>query len=180
MSTDNQEWHYRGKKVTPESIPSWAVGYIYCITNTQAIDEECGHTYNKPYIGKKALNSTTRSKIGVREKAATKTRKTYKKTTKSSNWKDYWSSCEELKADKELLGEQAFERVIIEWCYSKKNMTYCEIKHQILNQVLENDSYNKNIQGSLFRVDCDRELWEAHKEKMKNTPRQPRKKKQPL
>ncbi len=146
-------WKYREQVVTPEIIPVWAVSFIYCITNKKAIDEETGKHYRKIYIGRKMLNTSNRKKIGVREKAATKTRKKFKTVVKDSDWANYWGSCEELKKDRELLGDDAFDRDIIEWCHSKKYTGYAEVKHQILNDVLSNTTYNGNINSRWFRKD---------------------------
>lgn len=163
--TDNQGWWYNGSQEIV--VPEWAVGMVYVIEH---IPDDAVKGLSVPYVGKKLLTSTKRSKIGVREKTATKTRKTYKVVKKNSGWENYWGSSKSLHAARET-GEGTWKRTIIEWCYSKKNMTYTELKYQLLLGVLERESYNDNINGSIYRTDCNKELWEAHKEKMKNTPR---------
>lgn len=153
MTTEKSPWIYRGKVVTPDMVPEDAVGFVYCITFLKAVDPECGHYYHKPYIGKKQLTSSKRSRIGVREKAATKTRKTFKTTVKSSGWEKYWGSCKELKEDVLKYGEEQFERTILEWCWSKKYMSYVEMQNQVTNNVLLDDTYNGNILNRWFRKD---------------------------
>lgn len=170
METSKWIWSGTRSPVENDNIPEWAVAFVYIIEHTTAD----GY---KLYVGKKQLQSTTRKKIGVREKAATATRKTYKTTTKASNWQDYWGSSKSLKEAK-AEGSGTWRRIIVEWCYSKKNATYCELKHQFLMNVLEGDSYNDNINGSLYRHDTNRQLYEEYREKMKTTPRKPRVKKQ--
>jgi len=99
-------------------IPEGAVGFVYKITNE--LD-------GRIYIGKKQFYSNTRVKIGVKEKKLTKTRKIYKTIIKESNWKEYNSSCEELKKDINDLGISNFSKVIIEICYSKADLNYKEV-----------------------------------------------------
>ena len=159
----------------PEDIPEWATGYIYKITRLANSAEDIKQ---RIYIGKKQLISNTRKKIGVREKAATKTRKKYKTISKGSGWGNYWSSCVELKNDVVYYGESQFRRDILEWCFSKKNATYRELWWQFRYDVLINDTYNSNINGSLYRHDTDRELYAQHLQKMREMPRKPRKKKE--
>lgn len=140
-------WIYQDKAIQDlQDIPDYskAVGFTYKIT--------CILT-GKFYIGKKSLISTRRTKIGKREKAATKTRKTFKQVVKESDWLDYWGSSEELLNDIEAHGKENFIREILEICYSKKYLGYCELKHQILHDVLSNKSYNGNILGRFYKQD---------------------------
>lgn len=169
------KWYYNGIEVRPEDIPEWAVSYVYRITR---IGNTSAEIKQKMYIGKKQLVSNRRKKIGIREKTATKTRKTYKTVSTGSGWENYWSSCDELKADIQKYGEKQFKREILEWCYSKKNATYRELWWQFRYDVLINDTYNSNINGSLYRYDTDRELYQQHLENMRNRPKKPRVKKQ--
>jgi hypothetical protein len=52
-----------------------------------------------------------------------------------------------------LLGKDKFEREILQFCPTKKQLTYYEIQYQISYLVLFTDSYNDNIQGRFFRKD---------------------------
>jgi hypothetical protein len=63
------------------------IGFVYRITNLKT---------GKIYIGKKSLFTTRKTAISKREIAATATRKRVKRTTKESNWTNYWGSCKEL------------------------------------------------------------------------------------
>jgi hypothetical protein len=137
------------KEVTSiEDLPNYeeAVGFVYKITNTVT---------GRFYIGKKSLYSERKTKISDREKAQTKTRKTFKRVVKESNWKKYYGSCEELNFEIEIAGPQYFKREILEVCCSKKYLGYCEIAHQIKNDVLTSNSYNGNIMGKYFPSDMD-------------------------
>jgi hypothetical protein len=140
-------WFYQNNPISYlESLPNneGAVGFVYKITNLVT---------GKFYIGKKALFHTSKVKIGKREKAETKTRKTFKRKTKESDWLTYYGSSDELVADVATLGTESFKREILEICYSKKYLAYAELKHMILHDVLTQSSYNGNILGKFFRRD---------------------------
>ena len=64
-----------------------------------------------------------------------KSRKRYKI---ESDWKDYWSSSEELKQDVDKLGKENFTREILHLCKTKGVTNYLEVKEQVLREVLEN------------------------------------------
>lgn len=145
-------WQYQSKDVTClEDIPDndKYVGFVYEIT-----DKETG----KFYIGKKSFTASEKRKIGVREKALTKTRKKTKLIVKESDWKKYYGSCVELKADVKTFGPERFTRRILKLCCTKKYLNYCELANQILHEVLHSNSYNGNILGRYFARDmqnCD-------------------------
>jgi hypothetical protein len=141
-------WRYQGRREF--EIPSWAVGFTYILTHK--IPTEGRYMIEKIYVGKKLLVSSNRKKIGVREKAATKTRKRFKTVTKDSNWKDYWSSSDEVKKARKT-GIGTWQRTIIEWCHSKKYLSYAEMKLQCQLDVLGTDTYNANILSRWFRKD---------------------------
>lgn len=110
-------WTYKGEIV--ETIDLKYVCFVYKITNL---------INNKQYIGLK----TTISK-------KTKTLKGKKKRyTVESDWRDYWSSSEELKRDVENLGTDNFSREILYFCLNKGTANYLEAREQFDNRVLEN------------------------------------------
>lgn len=140
-------WNYKKKPVfNIEDIPDYenVVGFVYKITNKIS---------GKFYVGKKSFYSVRKTKIGKREKAETKTRKTFKQKVRESDWKTYTGSSEELLKDLEDMSILNFEFEMLEISYSKKYLSYAEIKHQFLENVLANDSYNGNIMGKFFRRD---------------------------
>ena len=122
-------------------------GFIYKITNLET---------NKFYIGKKSFVHNKKKKLTKKE-IAEQTGPGRRSTTKveqvDSGWRNYWGSSKELLADVKLLGKDKFEREIIKFCPTKKQLTYYEIQHQIQYSVLFTDSYNDNIQGRFFRKD---------------------------
>ncbi len=132
-----------------EDIPDYenVVGFVYRITNIST---------GKFYIGKKSLNFSRKSLISKKEKLATGTRKRVKKVVKQSNWLIYWGSCKELTSEIKQNGYTNYKREIIELCYSKKYLNYCELAHQIKNDVLSVDSYNGNILGRYFKNDMQK------------------------
>jgi hypothetical protein len=122
-------------------------GFIYKITNLES---------NKFYIGKKAFFHNKKKKLTKKE-LAEQTGPGRKSTTKveqvDSGWRNYWGSSKELLADVKSLGENKFEKEILKFCSTKKQLTYYEIHYQIQYSVLFTDSYNDNILGKFYRKD---------------------------
>ena len=122
------EWEYNGKEYL--SAEKGIEGFVYIITND---------TNNKKYIGKKSFWTRRKDK------------KTGRRKTKESDWKKYFGSCDELKDDVKLLGEDKFKREILYLCPHKKSMSYYETYEQFKRNVLMNDEYyNTNIEGRFF------------------------------
>ena len=120
---------------------------VYKITNLQS---------NKFYVGKKAFFHNKKKKLTKKE-LAEQTGPGRKSTTKveqvDSGWRNYWGSSKELLADVKSLGEDKFEKEILKFCSTKKQLTYYEIHYQIQYAVLFADSYNDNILGKFYRKD---------------------------
>lgn len=125
-------WLYNN--VPLEEIPENAYGYVYLITNL---------TNGRKYIGKK-LFWFRRTKVVKGKK---------KRLKVESDWKDYWSSSDELKADIEKLGINNFSREILYICPNKGLCNYLEAKEQMVRCVLETDQYyNSQIQCRVHRT----------------------------
>jgi hypothetical protein len=99
-------------------------------------------------------------KLGKRELAAIAEEKrpgkkpSKKKVIKESDWINYYGSEPELKKNIQLLGDYNFVREIIHIAFSKKELTYSEIKYQMIEEVLEKENtYNSNIEGRYFKKD---------------------------
>jgi hypothetical protein len=122
-------------------------GFIYKITNLES---------NKFYIGKKSFFHNKKKKLTKKE-LAEQTGPGRRSTTKveqvDSGWRNYWGSSKELLADVKLLGEDKFEKEILKFCPTKKQLTFYEIHYQIQHSVLFTDSYNDNILGKFYRKD---------------------------
>lgn len=125
-----------------ETPPLDALGFIYKITNLLT---------GRFYIGKKSLWSKKRVKISKKEKLLNPTRKIYKEVIKETNWREYTGSSLVLNQDIEKLGKENFKKEIIQWCFSKRELSYSEVKWQFYYNVLEIDSYNGNILGKFFK-----------------------------
>jgi hypothetical protein len=125
-------WLYNNAPL--EEIPENAYGYVYLITNL---------TNGRKYIGKK-LFWFRRTKVVKGKK---------KRLKVESDWKDYWSSSDELKADIEKLGINNFSREILYICPNKGLCNYLEAKEQMVRCVLETDQYyNSQIQCRVHRT----------------------------
>jgi hypothetical protein len=122
------KWYYDGVEFTSEMIEDY-IGYVYCITDLKN---------NKKYIGKKLFRSTRR--------LAPLKGKTRKRTViKESDWQDYFGSSEEVKLLVSELGSDNFKREILHLCNTKGELSYMELKEQMLREVLLNDDYYNGI-----------------------------------
>ena len=125
-------WLYKGEPL--EEIPEKAYGYVYLITNNAT---------GRKYIGKK-LFWFKRTKTVKGKK---------KRQTVESDWREYWSSSDELKEDVAKLGEEKFTREILHICGNKGMCNYLEAKEQMVREVLETDNYyNSQIQCRVHRT----------------------------
>lgn len=131
-------------------FPSNTFGFVYMTTHKPT---------GKSYIGKKVLFHNQKKKLGKKEIVALSgvvgRRPSYKLIVKESDWKTYYGSQTEIK---KLLSEgkkDEFERTILKCVETKKQLTYFEIKYQMLYEVLErpDEFYNDNILGKFFTKD---------------------------
>jgi hypothetical protein len=128
------DWQYNGEVFT--DVPKGMEGFVYIITNL---------TNQKKYIGKKHF--WTRQKD----------RKTGRRKTLESDWKNYFGSCDELNEDVKTLGREHFLREILYLCPHKKSMSYYETYEQFKrNVLLSEDYYNTNIGGTFYMSESER------------------------
>ena len=113
-------WSYKGADV-PNDLSEY-IGFVYLITNLIS---------NKKYIGKKLLKFKKTKTIKGKKK----------KSLVESDWRTYWGSNDELKEDVKKLGEVNFKREVLIFCKSKGELSYFELKEQVLSGVLESDEY---------------------------------------
>lgn len=125
-------WLYNNE---PFLDPGEYYGFVYIITNLLS---------GKQYIGKKFFWTTKRKQVN-------KVRKRYKA---ESDWKEYWSSSDEVKADVSKLGPENFKREIIYLCKNKGTTNYLEAKEQFTRNVLEDRDkwYNSWIMVKVSRT----------------------------
>lgn len=127
-------WFYKGEPVN--EVPEGYVGFIYRITNL--VD-------GRIYVGKKKFLNKKTSVKTVTLKNGTKKKKKVRSMVES-DWREYWSSSEEVQEDVKKLGPDSFRRDIIQLCQSEGLMTYLETKEILVSGALEsNKYYNKWI-----------------------------------
>ena len=121
------QWTYQGKIIN--EIPEEYVGFVYLITNL---------TNGKKYVSKKL------AKFKVTKKPL-KGKKNKRRSTKESDWKDYWGSSDKLNEDVQILGPNNFTREILYYCTGRGEMSYLEAREQFERKVLETDEYYNGI-----------------------------------
>ena len=131
-------WLYEGKPFTSLDIGEF-FGFVYRITNLKS---------GKQYIGRKYFWSKRKPRGGKR------------RVTSESDWKKYYGSSDELKADRKLLGNDLFKREIISLQPTPGKVNYEETRQLFLNRVLQETLddgtpafYNSNILGRYYRKD---------------------------
>jgi hypothetical protein len=122
-------WEYQGQVV--DQLPDNCVGFVYLIENL---------TNGRKYIGKKLAFFSKTSYKTIKQKNGTKKKKRIK-TKIESDWKDYYSSSDELKADVEIFGKDSFRREILRICKDKNECNYWEAKYQFEYDVLLKDEW---------------------------------------
>lgn len=137
-------WNYKDKIITSiNDVEKDAIGFIYIIENL---------TNGKHYLGKKFLYSNRKKNFTKKEIAAMENKrlKKWKTITTESDWLSYCGSSKPLLED--IKNGHQIAKFIITFCKSKIALTYQEVKHLFLYNVLENDEwYNDNINGRWFK-----------------------------
>jgi hypothetical protein len=148
-------WLWNEIEVTEADIPEDAHGFIYKIVHIPT---------GRFYIGKKSLSSRRRVKIGKRELALIREERrergvsgrlpVKKLVIKASDWQEYYSSNNWIVGEVKEGRASDFKREIIQFCHSKKSLTYWEVYWQFHYDVLNNEmSLNDNIGGRFYRKD---------------------------
>jgi hypothetical protein len=114
-----------------------AFGFIYEISNNAL-------TEPKKYIGKKQCVSRVKRKP---LKGKTRNRINHKE----SDWKTYTGSSKELNEDIAKYGKENFTFTILEWCNSKFELGYKEIKMQLLHDVILKECFYNGIVNCRLR-----------------------------
>jgi hypothetical protein len=146
-------WTYKSQIIESISdFPDNTHGFVYIITHIPS---------NKAYIGRKILQNTSKVKLGKKElkelEGVVGRRPSYKMAVKESNWKTYWGSNKYLLELYKTEPKENFNRQILICASTKKQLTYYEVKYQMIYQVLENPNefFNDNILGKFFTKDFD-------------------------
>ena len=136
-------WSYNGKEFTSEMIED-NIGFVYMVT-----DKETG----MKYVGKKNFFSKV-------TKPPLKGKKRKRRSIKESDWKTYCGSSEAVKTLVEENGLDHFEREILHLCKSKGEMSYIEMKEQIIRDVLlKPDEYHNAFVGGRIHRGHLKRLW---------------------
>jgi hypothetical protein len=128
------QWTYQGRPFDPAEHPE-AIGFVYLIRNL--VD-------GRGYIGKKRLFLKKRKTVTVALKNGTKKKKR-KSVMEGSDWRSYYGSNDELKADVARLGEDSFTREVLHICPALGVCSYLEAKEQFRHEVMEHPDawYNR-------------------------------------
>lgn len=119
--------------------------------------EEIDFTVHPTFVYKITHVETGKFYIGYKQSFFIKTKQVKGKKKKikvPSDWKTYWSSSDELKADVEKFGVSAFTREILYLCFSVSMASYLEMREQIDQRVLERpeETYNGIINARVSRM----------------------------
>lgn len=127
-------WLYNGEPVTEIDTKKY-VAFVYLITNL--LD-------GRFYVGYKQTTFAKTKQVKGKKK----------RTQVESDWREYWSSSEELKADVLTLGEQNFRREILHFCHSKSMASYLELREQMDRRVMERPetTYNGIVNARVSRM----------------------------
>ena len=131
-------WTYKGSTFTSDDINDF-FGFVYRITNLQT---------NRKYIGRKYFAQRRKPRGGKR------------RVTSESDWKKYYGSSAELKADVKALGKSIFKREILSLHTTLGKVNYEETRqlflHNVLTESLADGTpsyYNSNILGRYMKKD---------------------------
>jgi hypothetical protein len=120
-------------------------GFIYIIYND---------TKNKFYIGRKSFYSYSKKKLTPTEKLLPENkRKTFKITKTNTTWQNYTGSCDEL--NKHIKEGDKIRKVILRFCRQRKQMTAWETKYILCDCFGQDNCYNGNVLGKIFKADFE-------------------------
>jgi len=138
-------WIYKGAEFTEINIPKEGIGFVYHMSVILN-----GNTY--AYIGKKNFFANIKKPMG-KKALAMSTDKRLKKYTKElkPSFMNYYSSNQQMK-EAQKAGFK-IKREILVICYSARELTYQEVKHQFKYEVLEKEEFlNGNILGRFYKT----------------------------
>jgi len=132
-------WMFNSTAFT--DVPPGAHGFVYLITNTITDRKYVGRKYFTRKLSRPPLKGKKRKRV----------------TWSESNWKEYTSSSDELKADIDSIGIDKFSFQILHIGFSKGEVNYLEENYQhklnVLTSLLSNGTreyYNSSIGSRKF------------------------------
>lgn len=138
-------WIYQRKNFEEIDIPQGAIGFVYIMT--AIIDGK-----SVAYIGKKNFFANIKRPLGKKALAMStdKRLKKYRRELKP-DFMRYYSSNKILKEAHKA--GVTIKREMLRICYSSMELTYQEVKHQFLHEVLEKEEFlNGNILGRFYKI----------------------------
>lgn len=154
-------WQYRGILIDSiDKVPEGAIGFVYkvcdlsgkCYIGKKGLYskrniEVSENVYNKLKASGKPVKRTKNKRLSKGGKGGTVWR--FKKIVEGeSDWLNYNSSNHKLQ---KLAKKVKLDKEILRFCFTKKELTYYEVKYQMQYEVLEsNNWYNENILGSFY------------------------------
>lgn len=120
-------------------LPEDCIGFIYKITNVNT---------KEYYIGKKNIYSH-------KTLPPLKGKKRKRRVIKEMKWQEYQSSNDLVKT----WNPNEIKKEILRFCFTKKGLTYYELKEQFIHGVLEDPlSVNFNLLGKFYKRDIQNEV----------------------
>lgn len=139
-------WAYKGKEIRNISqFPPKAIGFVYLIENL---------TTGQKYYGRKTCRSfNKKKKLTLKEKKLPENfRKAYKYVEyEYKGWQNYNGSCEALLDD--IKKGHKYKKSIVRFCNTKKSITAWELKYITCDCILDDNCYNRNVLGKIFKRD---------------------------
>ena len=141
------QWEYQGKIIEGlKDMPPNTIGIIYRIENLDT---------GKYYIGRRTVCGNKKRKLTLSEKKLPEnSRKTFKYVEHEyKGWQEYNGSCEPLLED--IKKGDNYRKEIVKFCFTKKQLTAWELKYILCDCFLDDNCYNGNIMGKIFKKDFD-------------------------
>lgn len=124
--SDLDPWWYRGTGLV--EIPDKTIGFVYLLTHKPT---------GRMYVGRKLFYFQTTKQVKGKKK----------RVKVESDWRDYFSSCDEIVQSVKEKGPHDWNREILHLVKTKGMLNYLEAREQMDRRVLESDLYiNGQIQ----------------------------------
>lgn len=127
---ENNGWLYNDKPFD-ETLKDNYFGFVYLIVEVDT---------QRMYIGRKSFWMKRRTK------------KSKRRVTSESNWKNYYGSNNLLIEQIKVKGKDNYKRYILRLCKTQGECIWYELEEQVKRDVLKSDTYyNDNIAGKYYK-----------------------------